>query len=213
MGWIRNKKNKDEFDQKNYPDVMVDLETLSTSTDAVVLSIGAVRFRMETQDDITSIMDPDRSFYARLDTDEQEERGRDVDPETMKWWGSQNEEARAVFKETPQDSEQVLKNFFQFCKGCKRIWGNGNMFDNAIIRDMADDYGLEYPVPYYRDLDVRTLTYLWNLVTNWGSKGKRPTIILGEEHNALDDARRQVLQCQIMFSEIKGSKYGPQSAE
>jgi len=202
---------KREFDDRTYPDVMVDLETMGTETDTQVLSIGAVRFRLDTVDDIRTIMDPDRSFYARLDLEDQGSKGRTTSADTLKWWASQSRKARAVFAEDPEDVEGTLKRFIKFCKGARRIWGNGNMFDNAIMRSICKDYDLEYPVVYWNDLDVRTLTRLWNLLTDKVSKGKRPTIKLGEEHNALDDARRQVIQCQHMYKElsnkVKGSKY------
>jgi hypothetical protein len=204
MGWTRREK---EFNERTYNDVMVDLETLSTDTDAVVLSIGAVRFRTDVVDDPITIRNPDRSFYARLDTVEQEENGRDVNPDTMEWWDKQSSAARAVFNEKPEPVAKVLAAFTEFCMGAKRIWGNGNMFDNAIMRDLYQDYDAEYPVNYWQDLDVRTVTYMWNFLTNWRSKGKRPEIIVGEEHNALDDARRQVIQVQRMINELKGSKY------
>ena len=201
------KKVDKSFDARTYPDIMVDLETLGTDTDCQVLSIGAVKFRLDTVDDITTIMEPRRSFYARLDEVDQGKRGRSADASTVKWWGEQSAEARAVFDEPREGTSRALKRFLKWAKGCKRIWGNGNMFDNAIVRSLCRDYDLEYPVPYWSDLDVRTLTRVWNLLTNMGSKGKRPQINLGEEHNALDDARRQVIQCQLMFNELKGSKY------
>lgn len=201
------KGKKNEFDSRTYPDVMVDLETLSTETDAVVLSIGAVRFRLDTRDDVESIMDPDRSFYARLDISDQENEGRDIDPDTLEWWESQSAEARAVFDEAPESTVRALKRFVKFCSGCTAIWGNGNMFDNAIVRSLCQDFNVEYPVEYWKDLDVRTLTKLWNKIKNVGSNKKRPQIDLGTAHNALDDARTQVLQCQIMFDELRGSKY------
>jgi DNA polymerase III epsilon subunit-like protein len=209
MGWKRKAKNASEFDERTYSDVMVDLETMGTDVRSQVLSIGAVRFRLDTLDDITSILEPERNFYARMDLASQRECGRTEDPDTAAWWAEQSAEARQVFSEEEKHTKSVLKDFLKFCKGAKRVWGNGNMFDNAIVRSLCEDYKLNYPVGYWGDLDVRTLTYLWNLLTNWGSKGKRPEIQLGEEHNALDDARRQVLQCQIMYKDIRGSKYGP----
>ena len=210
MSVIRKSKKRDFYD-RTYPDVMVDLETMGTETDAQVLSIGAVRYRLDTVDDIRTIMDPDRCFYARLDLEDQESKGRTVSADTLEWWADQSDEARSVFAEDPEDVRSVLKRFIKFCSGGRRIWGNGNMFDNAIMRSICKNYGLKYPVGYWNDLDVRTLTRLWNLLVNKVSKGKRPTIELGEEHNALDDARRQVIQCQHMYRDlsnnIRGSRY------
>jgi len=204
MGWSRK---KNEFNKRTYPDVMVDLETMGTSVDTQVLSIGAVRFRMGVQDDVTSILERERGFYAVLDIDEQADKGRTTTSSTLDWWANQSKEARAVFEEPRQDVATVLDSFSTFCDGAKRIWGNGNMFDNAIMRSLYDTYDRNYPVEYWKDLDVRTLTWLWNFLTDWRSKGKRPTVVLGEEHNALDDARRQTLQVQLMLKELKGSKY------
>jgi len=207
------KTKKKKFDDRTYPDVMVDLETLSTETDAVVLSIGAVRFRLDTRDDVETIKDPDRSFYARLDTASQEDEGRDIDPDTIEWWESQSAEARQVFEEEPEDPVRALKRFVKFCTGATAIWGNGNMFDNAIVRSLCDTYNVEYPLDvddqygFTKDLDMRTLKKLWNKIKNVGSNKRAPKIDLGTAHNALDDARMQVLQCQIMFDELRGSKY------
>jgi len=206
MGWER-KGEKQVFHDRVYNDVMVDIETLSTEKDAVVLSIGAVRFRMDSIDDEDSLNEPGRCFYGRLDEWDQEAMGRDIDTSTMKWWKKQDKEARAVFDEEAEPVATVLDNFTNFCVGAKRMWGNGNTFDNVIIKDLYQDYGKEYPVNYWNDLDMRTLTYLWNFVTNWESKGKRPDVIMGTSHNALDDAKRQVVQSQRMIRKIKGSKY------
>lgn len=212
MSWERKprfKKKGKEFDDRTYPDVMVDLETMGTDTDTQVLSIGAVRFRLDTVDDVTSIEDNNRSYYARLDLEDQQSKGRTVSASTKEWWSKQSAEARQVFEEDPEGTESALIRFIGFCSGAKRIWGNGNMFDNAIMRDIFKDFSLEYPVGYTGDLDVRTLTRLWNLLKNKVSNYKRPTIKLNDDvaHNALADARRQVIQCQIMFRDLKGNKY------
>ncbi len=55
---------------KVYHDVMLDIETLGTDTDAVVLSIGAVKFRLDTRDNQETLDDESRSFYAVLDSED-----------------------------------------------------------------------------------------------------------------------------------------------
>lgn len=211
MPWTRKqelgKAFSRAFNLRVYPDIMVDIETLGTKQNAVVLSIGAVRFRMGVQDDVDTIMDGDRNFYARLDTDEQELRGRTTDEDTLAWWKRRSSQARNVLTETGEPVQSVLARFTIFCADAKRMWGNGNMFDNAIIRSLYDDYNQDYPIPYWRDLDMRTLTWLWNFITDWRSKGKLPKVDLGTKHTADDDARRQALIVQQMLIELKGSKY------
>lgn len=211
MVWTRKqdlgKKLTRAFSRKVYPDVMLDIETLGTKQNCVVISLGAVRFRMGVQDDTTTIMEPNRNFYARLDTDDQVLHGRTIDEDTMAWWKRKSQKARAVFDETGEPVHSVLRRFTLFCTDAKRMWGNGNMFDNATIRSLYDDYNQDYPVPYWKDLDMRTLSWLWNFITDWRSKGKLPKIDLGTIHAADDDARRQVLSVQTMLTELKGSKY------
>ena len=44
-----------------------------------------------------------------------------------------------MFDEPQEDVNSVLKRLSKFCEGVRRIWGNGNMFDNAIIRSLQKD--------------------------------------------------------------------------
>ena len=195
------------MDDRVYGDVMLDIETLGTGIHSLVVSIGAVRFRLDSTDDLDTIRDDARSFYAVLDTEDQRYRGRVDDPDTLAWWTKQSDEARQVLTDPSEDTAGALERFSEFCRGVKRIWGNGNTFDNAIIRDLYRTYEQDYPVDFWADLDMRTLKYLWNKLTNWRSKNE-PKIRIGEHHNALDDARSQVLQIQQMYRELKGTKYG-----
>jgi len=195
------------MDDRVYGDVMLDIETLGTGIHSLVVSIGAVRFRLDSTDDLYTIRDDARSFYSVLDTEDQRDRGRVDDPDTLAWWGKQSDEARQVLTDPTEDTANALERFSEFCRGVKRIWGNGNTFDNAIIRDLYRTYEQDYPVDFWADLDMRTLKYLWNKLTNWRSKNE-PKIRIGEHHNALDDARSQVLQIQQMYRELKGTKYG-----
>jgi hypothetical protein len=193
-------------DRPVYADLMLDIETLGTSHRSAVVSIGAVLFRLDTTDDLETIKDPERCFYAVLDTDDQLARGRITDSDTLDWWAEQSPEAQAVLRAPVEDVDSVLRRFMEFCRGIRRVWGNGNTFDNAIIRDLCDTYGAEYPVFYSQDLDFRTLKYLWRILTKW--KRKNIEVRVGTHHNALADAQSQVLQAQEMYREVKGTRYG-----
>ena len=201
--------NKDMRSRRElYSDVVVDLETLGTGDDAQVVSIGAVRIRLDGRDDLETIREPARCFYRVLDRVDQMRRGRSINADTQEWWDSQSEEAREVFDEPGEDPTVVLEDFAEYCGGAKRMWGNGNMFDNAILRSLFNDYEMEYPFKFWSDLDMRTLTYLWNKLTGWVSKGKRPDIHVGVAHNALDDAQTEALQMQKMYQDLEDKTYG-----
>lgn len=201
MAWQRNNRTKEAVDEV-YTDVVVDLETLSTETDAVVLSIGAVRIHPRSHDR-AGYFSEDRVFYARLDEEEQEENGRDVSEETVAWWKAQSKEARKVFKEKREPVLSCLTRFANFCKGARRIWGNSNMFDNAILRDLYEEYELEYPVPFRKDLDLRTALWIWR-ETFPHMKGRLPDDNEVEyNHTALDDAKAEALGLQQIMRELR----------
>ena len=56
---------------------MIDLETLSTNPDAVILTVGGVKF------DANTTMAPYDELYFRVDVDAQTARGRHVMQDTL----------------------------------------------------------------------------------------------------------------------------------
>ena len=58
-------------------DVMLDIETLGTCPDCVVLTLGAVKFNPYTREDVAA------GIYCKPDVDEQITRGRIVREDTM----------------------------------------------------------------------------------------------------------------------------------
>ena len=70
-------------------DIMLDIETLSTRPDAVVLTLGAVTFSPWASE-----VDTDTGLYVRVDVDEQLALDRHVQQDTVEWWGKQAEEVR-----------------------------------------------------------------------------------------------------------------------
>jgi len=63
--------------------LMIDLETMSTSPRATILTLGAVKFDPFTDEFFDEM-------YIRIDIEEQEKVGREIDPNTLEWWGKQD---------------------------------------------------------------------------------------------------------------------------
>jgi hypothetical protein len=206
--WNRKRKERSHIlgSQALYKDVMLDIETLGVGIKAKILSIGAVRFRPDTRDDINTLSHSDRTFYRRLSLGDQ--LLREEDEATLKWWKKQSKEARAVFDEEEVPVKSVLKDFAKFCEGATSIWGNGKEFDNVIVRDLYKDNKMSYPGYVSNDLDFRTLRTLWKNLTGMFNKEYVPKVEMGTRHNALADAKKQVLQVQKMWTDIRGTKYG-----
>lgn len=178
----------------HYNHVMNDIETLGVESNAIILSLGAVAFNLEEQDafdDITS----DRCFYARLDLDEQVAKGRSVSPSTVAWWINQNKDAKKVFNEVGFEVARAIGDYHQFRAdtGAVISWGNGNMFDTVLLRSLWKDFGAEWPFMFRNDMDLRTLRLA-------AGEPAYPKIAM-VEHNALDDAKYQVI-CAQMYHQI-----------
>ena len=63
--------------------LMVDLETMDTSPEATVLTLGAVHFNPWGNGYGDKI-------YFRINIDDQDALGRKVDPGTLDWWSKQD---------------------------------------------------------------------------------------------------------------------------
>lgn len=179
-------------------DVMLDLETLSLSPRAVVVSIGAVYFD-PASDHLGA------PFSLRLgNLREQTERGRDIDPDTITWWMSQSPEAqRQTFLEGTQVNTAAALSSFADYIGREgkdvRVWGNGAAFDNVVMKSLYKDFGIPLPWSYKNDRCFRTLASLTTAVT---------VPHAGVPHKALDDAITQARHAQCVFMRLKYANLG-----
>lgn len=164
--------------------VMIDLETLSTKSNAVVISIGAVYFGDDKLGD---------TFYAILDSTDQQEVGRHISQDTLKWWAQQSEQARAVFDKPATPTAKVLADFADYL-GDKnlQIWGNGADFDNIIWGSLYEDFSIKKPWSYGNNRCYRTIKNI--LVSPTGLPPRR-----GTHHNALDDAIHQAEWAMLLL--------------
>lgn len=154
--------------------VMIDLETFSTRSNAAIVSIGAVKF----QDD--QILD---TFYCTVDAMSCKQAGLHIDKETVAWWSKQSKEARDALLVDPQPLEQALNKFTAwFGTQSLPTWGNGAGFDNVIMENAYRAIGQKRPWLPWDDRCYRTMKNLVNIPIE-----KRD----GVYHNALDDALTQ----------------------
>jgi len=168
----------------------IDIETLGTSPDTVVLTIGGIKFDPMEDDGLHS------QFYYRLDADEQIEMGRTVDEKTLEWWEKQPEEIRKEALETTGrvSTEQSLKALNKWLVGVDKIWCQGPVFDIGILQNLYKQIGLHHNWPFYIIRDSRTLFSLMD-------KDPRKEIDFAA-HNALADAIVQSLCIQKVYKKL-----------
>lgn len=177
--------------------MMVDIETLSTKSDAVILAIAAVYFNPETGE----IGD---QFYTNINLNSNLCGDRDVSASTLIWWMQQEKEAQdAVFSlnHTMPKLSDALKQFSEFFKTdtiC--VWGNGSTFDITILETAFDKCRMDYPWKFWNVRDVRTCVELGRLV---GVDPKKDMPFKGVKHNALDDSKHQAKYVSYIWQSIK----------
>lgn len=158
---------------------MVDLETLGTAPDSIIVSIGAVTFTARGIED---------EGYWSLHLDQP---GRHVDLSTIKWWMGQNDAARAVFQQPVHGLAFALEDLGSKFDAETRIWSYGANFDEVLLSDAYRQSKRRTPWTYKNVRCFRTLRAMY------------PDVLLesaGTKHNALDDARWQT---QLLLEIVK----------
>ena len=185
---VRNALFAGEVSVPNH--AMLDLETLGKKPGCIILSIGVVKFDPFKDNSLTEIMDG-QIFYAMPDRHEQQEAGLELDISTVDWWIKQGDKAKEAFGKDQMPVAQVLDDLDAFLRGVKRVWCNGPSFDTPIIRELYNAFKREFQMPYYNDLDMRTMKMLaggWN--------AKVPEVDKLVAHDALQDAIKQAVLIQ-----------------
>ena len=173
--------------------VMVDLETLGTAADSVILSIGAVHF------DLDSDKIDDAGFYASVSIESNLAYGRRIQEDTLIWWLQQTAAAQAVFHEPKQTLESALAEFAQWLRGGDIMWSNGADFDIPMLAHAYTQQGTGRPWLFWNSRCVRTYKAL---------PGAKDVSVarLGTHHNALHDAIHQARLVQAIHKTLKGKK-------
>lgn len=171
---------------------MIDLETLGTGVDCVVLSCGVAFF-----DERGTLPG---GWYTLLDLDEQL-RKRRVDAGTLRWWMEQEKVAQdAAFKgnnDTVLSIADFHRNLTRELNGAERVWSHGLNFDVCILDHMFSREGLRSPWKYNAVRDTRTM---YDLVP-WDDLPKRE----GVYHNALHDAKHQAACIVTVMKRLAGA--------
>jgi len=182
--------------------VMMDIETLSTDSNAVVVSISCVQFDLETGE-------LGFEFEVGLKLNPQVKAGGHVDMDTIMWWMGQEDAAREAltshYLKPVKDALAELNLWFGhlcatggFDMKDLKIWGNGATFDNVIVRNLYKRHGMDMVVPYWGDNDVRTLVTMAGIDT-------RAYKFEGIKHHGLDDCKHQIKYCVDGLQKLKGS--------
>jgi len=171
--------------------VCVDIETLSTRSTAVVLSMGLCFFDDEKHQPFEELVAQGMElFFCR------EAQGtRHIDPGTIEWWDKQGDAARRVL-----EAQEVIKPrelhahleahcdkldiHYNWLRKYARWYARGPHFDIAILEDLFNDHNVASPWKYFKVRCIRTWLECHGLDDN--AKLVKPAGMIA--HNALHDA-------------------------
>lgn len=166
---------------------MIDLETLSTGTDAAILSIGIAEFNPVLQ----KVVPLDEMFIRHVD-------GR-VDMDTVIWWSRQEKSVKEhVFRSTGRVTlYHALQRLSEYITPHDEVWGNGATMDITVLESAYERLNLPIPWRYWNIRDYRTFMEVcdrfgFQFVKRRAEKLKEKTD--HTPHAALSDA---VFQCEM----------------
>ncbi len=175
--------------------VALDIETLHTRPDGVILAIAAAA-RLPNGELST--------FYTPVSITSQ--KARMISTDTLNWWHGQGELWQKTLAEC-EDAPTLANALGDLSTWYASLgtdndrlfpWGNGASFDNAFLEHAFDEQGVACPWAYWTGRDLRTLKHL---ATDLGGFIKPERV--GTHHNALDDAITQLLTVEACLESFK----------
>ena len=168
---------------------VLDIETRSTETNAIIPSIGAVVGNVLTGEVLGR-------FYETIEHIDGQE-GRVRDDSTESFWERMREECPEAWAEIYDPKverkplKEVLEKFSEFMRGFfgddrGALFGNGPEFDNNILEHAYKSFGLKPCWKYVNNQSIRTA--LWYGIMIFGVDLKKQLYFKGIKHHALDDA-------------------------
>jgi hypothetical protein len=170
------------------PNVMLDLETMGVEPNAVICSIGAVKFDLDPAAKDNPILD---TFYCTVDAASCKKAGLTFSQSTIDWWKTQDQKTLKQLTEGCLSLAEALQQFSAWF-GSKSLptWGCGAGFDNVIMNSAYTAIGRKRPWTPWDDRCYRTVKNLIQI--------KVPTRA-GTYHNSLDDAKFQTMHLLAML--------------
>lgn len=177
-------------------DIMTDIETLGNKTDSTIIQISAIAFNIETGE-------IDNTFNEIVDITKID--NIKLTGSTLKWWFNTDKDLLAkILNEGTLSSEEVLTKFHAWITNIQShhnvgkenvyFWGKGILFDNKMIQHQLESIGLDYPIFYRNDRDVRTLIELAATKLNITDQELQDMYTDSNliAHDAFDDVKHQI---------------------
>lgn len=188
-------------------DVMIDIETLGTGTDAVVLTIGAMEFCLTDQEFTVH-----SKKLITINPRSAQQAGMTIDADTILWWMKQSEEARAALTSPLAVSLQLaMERLTEYIVSIRakntrqqlNVWGNDPDFDMVRLESAYRMAGQLAPWKYYETRSTRTMLMLAEDIL--GLTKRKDFVREGTHHAADDDAVYQAAMVHTIYKKLQNS--------
>ena len=201
--------------------ITFDLETCALCPTAAVMSIGAVAWNADAEDNpFTDRFPGEYCFYRHVDLRSSFVDGFTFDGKTSEWWATRNEDAKKAlleYDDVPLRSiDGVIEDFFGFIQHVQKetsskevkLWSQGTDFDIAILKNICGKYDIEIPVSYKNFRDHRTF-FMEGANIVGGKAGKNAYSLVheydgpGEPHHPVYDCKRSIYSTWQMMKRLR----------
>lgn len=194
-----------------YQHIMLDTETVATTRNAKLLSIGAVGFDISRPPHLPHLLTD--TFYVNVG-EYNNEKYRDTfveNPATKMWWEKQGEDAKQVLEPDRQEPEVAVRSFWDWTRRHGEnvtVWACPPQFDCAILNYHFDVFGLAPAWHWAKERDFRTMRETIREKNGFyptepkAISTKDKTIVL-VKHNALHDAIMQADKLQQIIQYMR----------
>ena len=178
--------------------IMLDIETFSSSKESLIVSVAAVSFKSDKgTDDLTE----SDIFYRKVDFSDPDIKKFNIDVNTILWWFKQNEKVRNeafLSKDNRWKIRDVLIGLKDFINSKGRdpiIYNKGIDFDSIILENAYSVLNIEVPWKFYNKMDSRTLMKFFDI--------KNEDLVKNLNGFKEVDAHNPVYDCLIQINCVK----------
>ena len=171
---------------------MIDIESLDTGPDCVILTIGAVLF------DPKGIGIIEKLELRPTIEDQTELFNRTINEDTLRWWSTQSEAAReeALGDRDRVSFKECMDTLYKWCWNYNNghVWSNGASFDIVVMESAWRNFKQLPPWNFWNIRDTRTIYDIT------GVKLKADGHVTS--HKAVEDAERQAIVVQQAYMKL-----------
>lgn len=166
---------------------MIDLETLGTKSNSVVMSIVAIPFNLDTGEV------SDKQFIVNIDLNSSLAAGLTVDGNTVQWWLTQNPEIMALMFYDSLHIANALVAFNDYIEENFAeppiVWGNGARFDLGLLENLYQKMSI---TPKWKFRDERCYRTINSLFLSIATETVDTDAGNADAHNPIHDCLYQI---------------------